>query len=111
MSWRTSLAGLLAGLSFISAALAQPGPWTVARALAVAAGVLVAVLGVAAVDAGRADAPQPDRSPVGPSVDVLTRAARGELSPEEGARSLEAGRERGVVAPSFGPPNARKGEP
>ena len=37
MSWRTSLAGLLAGLSFISAALAQPGPWTVARVLAAAA--------------------------------------------------------------------------
>ncbi len=37
MSWRTSLAGLLAGLSFISAALAQPGPWTLARVLAVAA--------------------------------------------------------------------------
>ena len=71
-SWSTSLAGLLAGLSFISAALAQPGPWTLARVLAVAAGVLVAVLGVAAVDAGRADPlpaaraidpPNPDAAP------------------------------------------------
>lgn len=97
MSWRTSLAGLLAGLSFISAALAQPGPWTFARVLAVAAGVLVAVLGVAAVDAGRADPPQPDRSPVGPSDVILQRVARGELSPEEGARALEVGRERRPV--------------
>jgi len=97
MSWRTSLAGLLAGLSFISVALAQPGPWTLARVLAVAAGVLVAVLGVAATDAGRADPPQPDRVAVGPSVDVLARVARGELSPEEGARALEAGRERRPV--------------
>jgi hypothetical protein len=98
MSWRTSLAGLLAGLSFISAALAQPGPWTVARVLAVAAGVLVAVLGVAATDAGRAiDPPQPDRSPVGPSDVILQRVRRGELSPDEGARALEAGRERRPV--------------
>ena len=101
MSWRTSLAGLLAGLSFISAALAQPGPWTLARVLAVAAGVLVAVLGVAAVDAGRADPPQPDRAPVGPSDVILQRVARGELTPDEGARALEIGRERGVVAVSF----------
>ena len=87
MSWRTSLAGLLAGLSFISAALAQPGPWTVARALAVAAGVLVAVLGVAAVDAGRADPlpaarmadpPNPDAAPrvVLPSFEDAARMAQ-----------------------------------
>ena len=98
MSWRTSLAGLLAGLSFISAALAQPGPWTLARVLAVAAGVLIAVLGVAATDAGRmADPPNPDRVPVGPSLDIFMRVARRELSPEEGARALEAGRERRPV--------------
>ena len=34
---------------------------------------------------------------MGPSVDVLTRVARGELSPEEGARTLEIGRERRPV--------------
>ncbi len=36
-------------------------------------------------------------SPVGPSDVILQRVARGELSPEEGARSLEAGRERRPV--------------
>jgi hypothetical protein len=47
---RSTLAGLLAGLSLLSAALLQPGPWTVARGLAVLAGVLVGVLGAVTRD-------------------------------------------------------------
>lgn len=134
MSWRTSLAGIPAGLAFLLSALSSPGPWTWPRAMLALGGALLAVLATFAGDhkaaptdspreladvrealarileqqaARTVDPPNPDRVPVGPSVDVLTRVARGELSPEEGARALEVGRERGVVAPAFGPPNAR----
>ena len=107
MSWRTTLAGLLAGLSAL-AALPDVPPWLRTIAIVVGA-VAVAMSGVLSRDAAArtADPPNPDRAPVGPSVDVLERVRRGELSPEEGARALEVGRERGVVAPAFGPPNAR----
>ena len=96
MSWRTSLAGLLAGLSAL-AALPDVPPWLRTIAIVVGA-VAVAMLGALARDSARAaDPPQPDRSPVGPSDVILQRVARGELSPEEGARALEVGRERRPV--------------
>jgi len=47
---RSTLAGLLAGLSLLSAALLQPGAWTLIRVLGVVSGVLVAVLGAVARD-------------------------------------------------------------
>ena len=85
MSWRTSLAGLLAGLSAL-AALPDVPPWLRTIAIVVGA-VAVALLGALARDAAHAaDPPQPDRAPVGPSDVILQRVARGELSPEEGAR-------------------------
>ena len=90
MSWRTSLAGLLAGLSAL-AALPDVPPWLRTIAIVVGA-VAVAMLGALARDSARAaDPPNPDRAPVGPSVDVLERVRRGELSPEEGARALARG--------------------
>lgn len=51
MNYRTTLLGALAGLSFLVGALAQEGPWTAPRILAVVAGVLVAALGAVARDA------------------------------------------------------------
>lgn len=96
MSWRTSLAGLLAGLSAL-AALPDVPPWLRTIAIVVGA-VAVALLGALARDAAHAaDPPNPDRVPVGPSLDIFMRVARRELSPEEGARALEAGRERRPV--------------
>ena len=101
MSWRTSLAGIPAGLAFLLSALSQPGPWSWPRALLALGGALLAVLATFAGDHRQevpaVDPPEPDRPAVGPSVDVLTRVARGELSPEEGARTLEIGRERRPV--------------
>ena len=93
----------------IGAGLATADVPPLLRTIAIVVGaVAVAMLGALARDSAHAaDPPQPDRSPVGPSDVILQRVARGELSPEEGDRALEAGRERGVVAPSFGPPNAR----
>lgn len=125
MSWRTSLAGIPAGLAFLLSALSQPGPWSWPRALLALGGALLAVLATFAGDhrsqVPQVDPPNPDRVPVGPSLDIFTRVARRELSPEEGARALEAGRERRPVsvvsfedamrATGAQQPNARKGEP
>ena len=93
----------------IGAGLATADVPPLLRTIAIVVGaVAVAMLGALARDSAHAaDPPQPDRSPVGPSDVIFQRVAREKLSPEEGDRALEAGRERGVVAPSFGPPNAR----
>ena len=106
---QTSLAGGAAALLLALFAFLGPEPISWPRAAVLVAGCFaIAALGIFARDASRtADPPNPDRSPVGPSVDVLERVRRGELSPEDGARALEVGRERGVVAPAFAPPNAR----
>ena len=69
MSWRTSLAGIPAGLAFLLSALSQPGPWTWPRVFLALAGALVAVLSAFAGDhaadppalpARTADPPEPD---------------------------------------------------
>lgn len=74
MSYRTTIIGLVAGLSFLAAALSQDGPWTAQRILAVVAGVLVAALGAVARDAA-APPPPPLPPPSGSSrliVDGMT---------------------------------------
>lgn len=50
MSWRTTAAGLLAGLALLGDALAQDGPWTWIRGLRIGVAVAVAALGVWARD-------------------------------------------------------------
>lgn len=68
MSWRTSLAGIPAGLAFLLSALSQPGPWTWPRAMLALGGALLAVLATFAGDhrlpptlpARAADPPEPD---------------------------------------------------
>ena len=66
VSYRTTIIGLVAGLSFLAAALSQDGPWTAQRILAVVAGVLVAALGAVARDAA-APPPPPLPAPSGSS--------------------------------------------
>ena len=125
MSWRTSLAGIPAGLAFLLSALSSPGPWTWPRAMLALGGALLAVLATFAGDHRRevpaslpheseairealarilerdaartVDPPEPDKAPVGPSLDIFARVARREMTPEEGARALEIGRERRPV--------------
>lgn len=76
MSWRTSLAGIPAGLAFLLSALSQPGPWTWPRAMLAIGGALLAVLATFAGD---------HRRKVPSSLDVFRRVARREMTPEEGA--------------------------
>jgi hypothetical protein len=63
---RTTILAALAGLTFIAAALAQEGPWTTTRILAVIAGALVAGLGVVAKDAAAPSLPPPAAPPPPP---------------------------------------------
>ena len=50
MSWRTSLAGIPAGLAFLLSALSSPGPWTWPRVMLALGGALLAVLATFAGD-------------------------------------------------------------
>lgn len=61
MNHRTTIVGVIAGLTFLASALSQEGPWTAPRILAVVAGVLVAVLGAVSRDAA-APLPAPPAS-------------------------------------------------
>lgn len=94
MSWRTSLAGIPAGLAFLLSALSQPGPWTWPRVFLALAGALVAVLSAFAGD---------HRREVPSSLDVFRRVARREMTPEEGA-ALLSGDPPGLPARAADPP-------
>lgn len=84
MSWRTSLAGIPAGLAFLLSALSQPGPWSWPRALLALGGALLAVLATFAGDHRRevpaVDPPEPDRAPpervVLPSLEDAVKVTR-----------------------------------
>jgi len=60
---RTTIAGIIAGLTFIASALAEDGAWTTARILRVAVGACIAALGVVARDAAGAAPALPSAAP------------------------------------------------
>lgn len=66
MSWRTSLLGAIAGLSFVVAALQGTGPMTPRDWALVVAGALLAGLGAVARDAASPPAPPPSQVPTLP---------------------------------------------
>jgi hypothetical protein len=66
MSWRTSLLGAVAGLTFIVAALQGNGPMTARDWALVVAGALLAGLGAVARDAASPPALPPSRVPTLP---------------------------------------------
>ena len=99
MSWRTSLAGIPAGLAFLLSALSQPGPWSWPRALLALGGALLAVLATFAGDhrsqAAPADSPRE-------LADV--RAALARLLEQQAARTVDPPNPDAaprVVLPSF----------
>lgn len=62
---RTSAAGIVAGLAILAESLAQPGPWTLVRALQVVVAAAIAALGMWARDMPPAlpPAPPPSKGP------------------------------------------------
>ncbi len=112
---RPTLAGILAGISLASAALAQPGPWTLARALGVLAGLLVAVLGAVARDHAMPPAAVPavDLETVRAEIaHVLARAST--VPPDASEEVVRAAAERVLVGsdrPGSVAAAVAKGEP
>lgn len=115
MSWRTSLAGIPAGLAFLLSALSQPGPWSWPRAMLALGGALLAVLATFAGDHKAAPTDSPREL-----ADVREALAR--ILEQQAARTVDPPNPDAaprVVIPSFEDatratsaqqPNARKGD-